>query len=211
MDGDGLPTKKQLVEELSKLTRRGLGRSLPGRQSEDTVKGLSEISLELADEPSEDWPMRIARVVIEEVRAIEPPEDRLALADVLAIDLERPLEEVLNSSEPIDPLESSGAQLGRYDRAASRYKPPMTERHFKERRRTALVERLSERLLARLKQRREKADDEPSLAAISDEPAVPPAERRQTEPPTMLIGAIGLLLMLIGVAWLIAVATGAIS
>jgi hypothetical protein len=209
VDSEGLPTKKQLIEELSKLTRRGLGRSLPGVQSESDVWGLSEISRELAEKSSEDWPLRIARVVIPEVRSIEPLEDRLALADVLAIDLERPLEEILALGEPVEPLEPSGPHVGRYVRAAERYKPALTERNFKERRRPVLLERLSERLLSEVERRREEIGrDEPDPAPIERKSAAPAVD---AEPPTVQVGVVGVLFTLIGIAWLVAVATGAIS
>lgn len=211
------PTPEQLAGELQKFARRGLGRSLPGKQTEKTVQTLSDISRELADDPSEDWPLRIARVVIREVERITPENpDRLAIADVLVIDLEQAPEGLVNTGGDVGPLKSSGPNVGRYARAASRYKPPIVEKTFDEERRKPLLERVGQRLIDRLNEKQAAAEERDEAVQPEPQPAIaatepPPEDEPTNKPPTLLIGAVGAVLVVVGVAWLILVAIGAIG
>jgi hypothetical protein len=215
------PDAKQLAKELGKFAIKGLGRGLPGTQNEKTVQALADISRELAVDPSEDWPLRIARVVIAEVKAIKPPQpDQLALADVLAIgDSERDIEEIIAD------IEAGAAVKGienRHQRAAERYTRTtgghITAKTFADDYRPELLKRVGDRLLEKLKTKHGRAE-----GAVAPVPTTPgnnspmasgtasDAGASSVEPPIFLVGAIGLLLVVIGAAWLIAVAVGAIS
>jgi hypothetical protein len=211
MTSDEIPTKKQLADELAKFARRGIGRSLAGKKSESDVQALSDLSRELAENPSEDWPLRIAKVVIPEVKAIGAPE-RLAIADVLGIDLERPLE-AIEAGESVEPLEGHG---GRYDRATERL-DLKSVKHFRDNRKIPELERVGQRLVERLEEHRQESANnshsaEPQASFEETEPQTAnKSERDEDRPPLLLIGAVGSLLLVVGVAWLLAVATGVIG
>jgi hypothetical protein len=209
------PTTEQLAKELGKFVKNGLGRDLPGAQNERTVKALSDLCRELAANPSEEWTTRIARVVIKEVKLLKPEvPDRLAVADVLAIgDPARDAEEIIadiEAGEVADGLEA------RHQQAANRY-TRITARTFAEDYRPQLLERVCERLRGELEAQSEAVEEGGDLVSRESEHD-PPQEgtdgaedRRQAEPPILLVGAVGVLLLSIGVVWLIATAAGAIG
>lgn len=212
---EALPTEEQLAQELARFIKNGLGRDLPGAQSERDVQALSDISSELADDSSEEWTTRIARVVIEEVRGIKPEvPDQLAVADILAIgDPERRTEEIIadiEAGETVDDLDA------RYQQAANRY-PKITARTFAEDRRRSLLERVGKRLLKKLKARRGAVEekDNPPPPTLEVDPMKERTDddegRHRAEAPPLLVGTIGGLLVAIGVAWLIATVAGTIG
>lgn len=146
--------------------------------------------------------MRIARVVIPEIEKIGLP-DRLAIADVLAIDLEQAGKGVIGTGGEVGPLESSGPNEGRYARAAARYKPSIVEKTFRDKRRKPLFEEIGERLIDRLNEKQNTAGGQDEAARSETLPT--------TKPPTLLIAGVGTALVVVGVAWLAAVALGVIS
>ncbi len=221
VDYEALPTKKQLGKELGEFLRNGLGRSLPGDKTAKDVQALSDLSRELAADPSEDWPMRIARVVLDELGKIRQKPERLAIADMLGVDLDdRSIEDAIEgieSGEAVAALELAG---GRYEQAGQRFRAPKrkkgyAERYVKDTLRKQWLERIAERLLERAEEGRQALSQDsepvPTVIAKEQDPVTAFADDNPTKPPILLVGAVGVVLVLTGVVWLVAVATGAIS
>lgn len=221
MDGEALPSKQQLGSELAQFLRNGLGRSLSGGKDENDVKALSRLCLELADDPDEDWRLRIARVVVEELREFRMERERMAIADMLGVELEgdRHIDEIIEGirvSDAVAPLELKD---GRYVQAGQRFRDPRrpngySERYVKDTLRRRWLEMIADALLARAEQHGSTDDLPLRSRKVAEVAAVPSTAVRRAsaqQPPILLIGAIGVLLVVLGLVWVAAAATGAIG
>jgi hypothetical protein len=166
---DDLPTEAQLVGDLTKVARNGIGRSLPRQQGSKAIPYLWKAAIELAEDRAEGLPALIAKIVVPAVRCVTPKGDQEAVAEILWIDLG-----AADGYRPgvVPPLGGFG---NRYDRAAT--KLGSTELDVKNNLRRGLLERVAELIVARLKNHRTETGAPQKIGepdpAFEDEPPLP--------------------------------------
>jgi hypothetical protein len=198
-----LPTKEQLVAELGEFVRAGLGRPRKGL-TEAAIPGLMELGNALLEKaPDEQWAVRVARLVIGQILRIENEQMRLALGDIFGLELEgdRATDDVLEDVKTglaVAGLEGHG---GRYQQAGQRFKNPGKKNGYAE---SYVRDTLKGQWLGEVADQLLKhAKDHLSL--------VPQPEAEQAEAPVRLVAGIGAALIIVGAAWLVAVATGLVG
>ena len=204
MPADDLPTEEQLADDLAKVARNGVGNSLPNMQTAADIPYLWAAASELADDPDDDLPLLIAKLVVPAVNDIQPLSNRLAVADILWIDLEA-ADGLRDGEAP-----ALGGHGNRYAQAASRLNS--TELQVKNNLRRPMLEKVAERILARLKKHHDEVA--PSSVHIKrggspDATTPTPEADNQTHPNPRFVAAVGFTLIMLGAIWLIGLALGA--
>jgi hypothetical protein len=209
--------QERLSEELGLLLRHGLGRH-GGSLTEADVQTLSGLATELGGDQSEDWAIRIGRMVIEEIIAIKGAAERLAVADMFGIDIEiedvseQAVLETINAIDSVLPLEGPG---NRYDRAGQRYVSAVRPQGYKESYvkntlRANWLRDLAGRLVARRAVRSGVPDGPEETGPASPiHPATDPessSEINAGAPSYLLLGSMGAVFVIIGLAWIFAAA-----
>jgi hypothetical protein len=161
---------QELVRDLTKVARNGIGRALPRKQGSQHIPHLWAAAIELVDDQAKDVPALVASVVVPAVRQIEPPGDQEAVAEILWIDLAA-ADGYRRGEAPL-----LGGHGNRYDRAAA--KLGSTELDVKNNLRQGLLEKVAKLIVARLKTRRAGMDvsrsiSEPDYAFNEGEPSLP--------------------------------------
>lgn len=170
MSADDLPTEEQLADDLTKVARNGIGRSLPGKQGGRDIPYLWAAAAELAEDQTEDLPGLIAKVVVPAIRRVEPREEQEALAEILWVDLEADdgyrKDDVPTLAVGID---------NRYQRAAT--KLSTSELHVKNHLRRPLLEKVGRLIVVQLQKHRAEIDTPNGTGkhrrAFEEEPSFP--------------------------------------
>jgi hypothetical protein len=200
-DREWLPTPDQLVDDLRKVVRRGVGKPLA---SEEAIPNLWAVALELADDEEVASPMLVAEVVVPIVRSLEPQEYREAAATILWVNLDDP-SGIYREKPP--PLEGADYRYDKVGQLLSR-----SERDVKNELVKSLLADVARLIVARLKKHRGEPvqpDTQDSQAAESTAPS--PEVQVHARSNTRPISAVGIALMLLGVLWLVGVALGAFN
>ncbi len=204
-------SQTQVVDDLATVMRNGVGRDLPTKAS---VPVLAAIAREMAPDPSLPLTQLIAEVVRPAIQRLFPEVRKQAAACLLDIDIDpaKTLDEIKIPAERKklggDRRPAVAKLLGwsdtSYDRDPAGHERP-------------LLEDVAEQVLALLTAHREakaatgQAEAPETAGTVSpatpDETEPDPAERRMRA----LMAAIGAVLALGGLAWLVAVATGALG
>jgi hypothetical protein len=211
MAREALPTAQQLVDDLRKVARNGLGRALPRLQGAQAIPHLSAAAVELADDPNEAFPVLVAKLVTQAVRDVKPDRSRIAITEILWIDLEKEdgWKEGEDPNGKVPPLTGHG---NRYSKAAECLE--RTTYDVENNLSRPLLEAAGDRIVALLKAHRKEMAATASPPSRKDDSANRRPEdgiEAHTGPPIIFVGTIGVLLVTIGLAWLIATATGAVS
>ena len=169
MTANDLPTEEQLANDLTKVARNGVGRSLPRKQGGKSIPYLWDAAVELADDQAEDLPALIANIVVPAVRRVEPIGDREAIAEILWIDLDT--DDGYRQGD-VPPL---GGFQNRYDLAAT--KLGSTELDVQNNLRRGLLEEVGRLIVAQLEKQRAEAAAPQKISepgrAFEDEPPFP--------------------------------------
>lgn len=203
----------QLVKELEVIRRNGVGRPLYGSKTEDDISSLVRAAREISGDPTSPAQKLVTKAIWDAVEKLYPAESRRYAAALLGIDLSKNLDDI--EEFPVSPLEGKRrpAAMNLHSAADSSYMrtPNDYERPVLREIADLLLQMWQE---ARPQERIIEPERTP-YAEAKTPPALPtlqaPQEESEHPPPTLLIGAIGVLLLVVGLAWLAAVWAGVIG
>ena len=211
MAEDQSDIKEQLVGELEIVKRNGVGRDLYRDKTEEDIPNLVAIAREIAPDPSLPIRQLVTKAIWEAVEKLYPRERVEYAAALLGIDLDKNPDDsdisfpptLLDGERRPNAMKLHPVANSSYERNPNQYERPR-------------LEEIADRLVTSWETSRDKGILESTEPQSHDAGGVQTQQpdtvtETGTGPPVMFVGAVGALLIVAGVAWLIAVMSGVIG